>query len=726
LSHLNIGRRNIAHRKTGGLLLLALLLLATVTPAARADNAVTPTEATAADDGTPIIHDEIFVEESTPEIPGSSTIAAKLPLALSETPMAIEEVNRDTLELRNSDVLGDALRYTAGVNVQSGNGIFDVFMLRGLDSADGVVMIDGAPEPQTAFFQLYNVERVEVVKGPSSFVYGALAMSGAMNLVRKQPTSGNFGRFGLEGGSDGFLQGTVDANHDGGTWGFRLNGQWLEQDGHRDHPSELSAVNPVFVVRPIERTAVHVSVEAIDFEAMPDSGLPVTFDVFTLASWDGLPPLIVAPVDREQSYDAPFSFVDQQTLRFQVDVESRVSENLVVRNKTYYRGLDWDSSSTILNGFNPLTGGVSRSQILFNDEQTFVGNQLEAVWRKGVHNLLFGVEVARNTDEFRFDLGYLPDIDLYDPVEFADGTFVIPGFGFGTDAEATVVAPYVVDQMRISDKVQITLGLRSDSIDFEDKLTGIKRSDSEVSPVAGIVFSPRESFSIYANAGKAFAPPSTFVVGEAREPEESEQFELGVRGRGERFGYSLAAYRLDRENVAIPDTTGVTRQNGAQRMEGLELELFAEFRDGLTATFNVTYTEAELTEFTEQIYLFNFETGDFMPITVDRSGNAAPWVPENMASLWLSQTLDSGWTVALGGRYVDEQFIAVDNAFAVGEALMADAVIAYRPSLGRAPWGFQVFFNDPATAEIYTRVFSSSSVLPAAGFTASAGFRYEF
>lgn len=699
----------MTHLRTGGIFLAILLALTTAALASNAAEEGTTEDST----DKPKFHDEVFVEESTPEIPGSSTIAAKLPLALAETPMAIDEITKENFQLRDSDILGDALRYTAGVNVQSGNGIFDVFMLRGLDSADGVVMIDGAPEPQTAFFQLYNVERVEVVKGPSSFVYGALALSGAMNLVRKQPTTETFGRFSLEGGSHGHLQGAIDANYADDNWGFRFNGQWLEYDGFRDHPAENFAVNPVFVFRPNERTSVHISLEAIDFKATPDSGLPL---VFNGAAFE------VANVDRETNYDAPFAFTDQETNRFQIDIESRVSEDLVVRNKTYFRGLDWDSSSTILNGFNPLTGGVSRSQILFNNEQAFFGNQLEAVWRSGPHNLLFGVEIAQNTDEFSFELGFLPDIDLLNPVETAQGTFPIPGFGFGTDAEIDVIAPYIVDQIRISDKVQVTLGLRFDEIDFEDNLTGITRSDSEVSPVAGVVFSPNDVFSLYLNAGRAFAPQSTFVVGSTFDPEESEQFELGFRGNNGNFGYSVAAYRLDRENIGIPDSTGVTRQVGSQRTEGLELTLFSELREGLTATFTYSYTEGELTEFTEQIFIFDPATFQLVPFTADRSGNAAPWVPENLASLWFSQSLDSGWTLGLGGRYVDEQFIAVDNAFAVDSAFMADAAIVYQQS----PWAFQVNLENLTDEDTFTRVFNSSSVLPAVGFTASASFRFEF
>ncbi len=715
LSPMSLRERNVRRA-----LLLFLLTPTTLGAAAPADEATDP----AAD--TYVIHDEVFVEERAPE-PGSNTIAAKLPLSLAQTPIAVGEVTAERIELTGSDVLGDALASVAGVNVQSGNGIFDVYMLRGLDSTSGLVLTDGTREPQVTFFQLYNIERVEVVKGPMSFLYGALSMSGAINLVRKQPRTTSFTRFGLAGGSFSTLKGNLDANYagddhppggiEGGRhWGLRLNAEWRESDLYRDQQrTETFAVNPAFRFQASERTTVYVNLEAIDISARPDAGLPLDFTHQ------------VPDVPRKRSYDAPFSRSDQKAYRFQVDVESRLSEDFVLRNKTYYRSLDWDSNSTVLNGVFPDFAGslfVARTQLLLDDSQSFVGNQLEALYRSGSHNLLFGLETAELNDEFTFDVGLIPGIDLFAPVETATEPFILPGQSFGADATSVIVAPYVVDQIRVSDRVQLTIGARFDTIDFEDKATGAERSDSQLSPLVGAVFSPSKRLSFYVNAGTAFAPQSTFVVFEDREPEESEQVELGIRTRDEggRFELAVAAYRLDRDKVAIPDETGITRQTGSQRSQGLELELAARLGPKLQARLAYTYTDAELTQFTEQVLAFDPVTFQPIPVTIERTGNVPAWVPEHILDLSLVQEVGSGWTIAAGGRWVSEQAIAADNAFFVDEHFLLDAVVAY----ARDTWRAQVNLDNLTGEETFTRVFNSSSVVPAPGFSVTAGLQFQF
>ncbi len=729
-------------RKSSGRTRILAALLAALAPAALLAATPAAVQTVDGDDGKDVyvVHDEVFVEERAPEVPGLSTIAAKLPLSLEETPLAVDGVGIEEIELRDTQVLGDAVENVAGLNVQSGNGIFDAFTLRGMDtSANALILLDGAPEPQSAFFQLYNIERVEVVKGPVSLLYGAAAMGGVINLVRKQPHQDTFTGFSASYGSFATIQGTLDANYaaDSDRWGLRLNSQWFQTDNFRDDKdAENFAVNPAFVFRPDEKTTVHFSLEYVDTDARPDSGVPVVFDLF------GQSPPAVADMPRRRSYDTPFSRSEQEVYRFQVDVERRFSENFVLRNKTYYRQLDWLSDSTSqdavipdISRFNPLDPlsiplVISRTQLTLDDKQTYTGNQLEALWRvesgSVSHNLLFGLELAQLRDEFTFAVGLLPEIDLLQPVETAQGSF--PIFGFGTDAESTVVAPYVVDQIRFSDKFQLLVGLRFDDIDFEDSAIGLERGDSQVSPMIGAVYSPTPSLSFYFNAGEAFSPQSTFVVGESRDPEESQQIEVGLRaGRADgKLEAKLAVYQLDRENVAIPDQTGITQQTGSQRNEGVELEVISRLRRGLTATFTYSWTDAVLTEFTEQSFGFDLATGGVVPFTVDLSGNQAAWVPENIASLWLNQTFrmagDASWGVAVGGRWVDEQFISENNAFAIDDYFMADAALWYDYS----SWRFQFNFDNFTDEETFTRVFAGSSVIPAPGFTVRTGFRYGF
>lgn len=666
--------------------------------------------------------DVLFVEETLPYVPESNTITTKLPLPLQRTPASVGVVSEPLLDEQAAWSLGGALRNIGGVNVQTQSGVADFFVVRGFDSiANGLVMVDGAAEPEISFYQLYNVERVEVLRGPGGFLYGANPIAATVNMVRRQPEPRRFLTLGLEGGSFGTYGGTLDWNAGGdGPLAFRLNGLWRESDGYRDgKASTVRAVNPGLTWRPNERSSLHVNTELLDTSFSPDAGLPLVRD-----ARGGFH---IADVPRTRAYESPYDLSDQETRRLQADYQSEISDRLTVRNKTYYRSLDWDSNGTIFNGVFPNAAGrqeVSRTLILLDDRQEFLGNQLEAVFQArtgGVkHQILAGLETAWLTDRFTLDIGFLPGIDLLAPVETAEGpVFRIPGFSQAADAESVVIAPYVVDQIEISERFQVLAGARFDAIDYEDEATATSRDFSQLSPMLGLVYSPRPWLSLYASAGRAFAPPSTRVVGE-REAEESEQTEAGIKAElwGGKAQTTLAVYQLERDNVAIPDATGITRQLGAQRSRGVELELAAEPRPRLRTFFSYAYTDAELTRFAELVQVA-FQPPAFL--TIDRSGNTPAFAPEHIANLWVSQRFGNGFGVGAGGRYLSEQFIAEDNAFELDATATLDAALFYE----WRDWRFNLNFENLLDEEYYTRGFGATSVLPAPGFAVRGGLEYR-
>jgi TonB-dependent siderophore receptor len=670
--------------------------------------------------------DVLFVEGTLPYVPESSSIATKLPLPLLKTPASVGVVTDLLLREQGSSVLGEALRNISGVNVQTQSGVADFFVVRGFDSiANGLVLVDGAAEPEISFYQLYNVERVEVLKGPGGFLYGGNPIAATINMVRRQPQPGSFLTLGLAGGSFGTREGNLDWNPGGdGPLGFRLNGLWRESDGYRDRPSKVRAVNPGFTWRPDESSSLHVNLELLDTSYAPDSGLPIVPDF-------GLSPTArgarIADVPRTRSYQSPYDLSDQQTRRAQADYETVLSPRLTLRDKAYYRRLDWDSASAIFNGVFPGGAGlaVSRSLILLDDRQEFLGNQLEAVItaRTGgmTHQILAGFELARLADRFTLDVGFLPDISLENPVETASGPiFRIPGQRQAADAASLVIAPYLTDQIALSERFQVLLGARFDAIDYKDDVTATRRSFSQVSPMLGLVWSPRPSLSLYANAGRGFAPPSSRVIGK-RQPEESQQVEAGLKSNlwGGRAQATLALYELRRENVAIPDRTGITQQNGAQRSRGVELEIAAEPLPRLRTFFSYAYTDAELTRFSELVL-----TGVAPPTfaTVDRSGNTPAFAPEHVANLWVSRGFGNGFGAGIGGRYLARQFIAEDNAFALDDTLTLNAALFYELK----DWKLGLHLDNLTDEEYFTRGFGSTSVIPAPGFAVHGTLEYRF
>jgi TonB-dependent siderophore receptor len=654
----------------------------------------------------PRYKEEVEVEEQLPAVPVTSLGALKMPLPVTSTPASLSVVPRTLFESQQALVLSDALLNAGGVHVSSNFGVHDYFVVRGFDSlSGGLVLTDGAPEPEATFYPLYNVRQVEVLKGPSAFLYGGNPLAASVQLIRKQPQSGRFGDVSLTLGRFGTREAAVDLNgaRPDGTLSARLNAVGRDSDSYRDgRDSRVFAVNPAVTWRPDPRTRVSLNAEFVRSEYNPDSGIPLTED--------GL-----AEVPRTRSYQSPLDASEQDIWRVRLDAE-RTLGRVVLRDKVYLTDLDWRSDGTLINGLFPSLGGpvVARTMLLLDDRQRFFGNQAEALVsaRTGglEHHLLLGLELARQTDDFTLDIGLLPVMLLNAPVDSQPPTLIPPLSSRG-DSRATVIAPYVMDRVTRG-RVEVLLGARLDRLDYADAATGTERETTELSPLGGIVLSAGRGLSLYASAGKAFAPPSTQVVGE-REPERSRQVEVGAKKQfleGKALA-TVAVYHLERDNIAIPDATGALRQAGDQRSRGLEVELAAEPGDGWYATAAYAWNDPELTSFS-QLVIDPFGP----PALFDRSGNDPAFAPHHIASAWVMKQLGGGLGLAAGARYVGEQFVSEDNTFAIDSYLTLDAAVSYRR--GRVKGS--VNFKNLTGTEYEQRGFGGFSVIPANPFAVYA------
>ncbi len=211
-----------------------------------------------------------------------NSIAAKTWVPLFQTPASVGVVTRAMLQNQNSTVLGDALNNTSGVNIQTGLGIFDYFIIRGFNSLDnGLILTDGITEPEVTIYNLYNIERVELLKGPGAFLYGGNPLSGTINLVRKTPVFQNFLTFSGSGGSFNSYRGNVDIGLADSKLGLaaRLNGLAQKSDFYRDNKkNEVYAVNPAFTWLIDNNTQLNLNFEYLNSRFKPDAGLPLLAD----------------------------------------------------------------------------------------------------------------------------------------------------------------------------------------------------------------------------------------------------------------------------------------------------------------------------------------------------------------------------------------------------------------------------------------------------------------
>jgi len=655
-------------------------------------------------------------------IPPVISTAVKLPLPLTSTPASVSVIDGRQLVRQDAVVLGDALENASGVNVQTGFGVHDFFVVRGFDSlGNGLVLTDGAAEPEATFYNLYNLERVEVLKGPGAFLYGANPLSGTVNLVRKRPVFGPaFGRVIGSAGRFSSFRATTDLGWSDPQAGIalRLNGLWRRSDSYRDDKEHWAAAfNPALSWRLSERSTLHLNLEYAANDYNSDSGLPV------VGQGQGL-----AAVPRQRSYQSPFDDSEQTIFRLRLDFETRLTETVSLRDKFYVADFDWPSSGTLFNGVFPDGQGgqqLFRLLLSLDDHQTFVGNQLEAVLTFGgsglEHTLLAGLETAWQSDEFSLDVGELPSIDLNDPVETAVAPVsFVPGQSSTADARSIILAPYIVDHVVVGDHLQLFAGGRFDAIDYEDDDSGTSRTYKKFSPLVGVVVTPGDRWSVYASAGQAFAPPSSQVVGD-RKAESGHQAEVGLRAHssdGRLYG-SVAVYQLEKSDIAIPDETGVARETGDQRSRGVELEIGAQLRKGWNAAASYAFSDAELTDFREVVVALT-QTGPVFNVT-DRSGNDAPFAPQHILNIRSTLDLGSGLGAGATLRYVSGQKIAPDYTFEIDGVLTLDASLSYR--LGQTR--MRLNLRNLTDTDYETRGFGNTSVIPADPIGVSATVEWE-
>ncbi len=669
--------------------------------------AQTPAPTPDPDKEPPRFADTVDVESELPAVPPSSTTTLKFPVPVLELPVSVSVIPRRLLADQDAYVLSDGLKNASGVNVGTGFGVFDFWVIRGFDSiSSGLVLNDGVREPESTLYPVYNVRQVEVVKGPT-FLYGANSLAGSVNLVRKQPVQQRFADVSLSYGRFGTFEGTVDANvaNETGTVAFRVNGVYQGTNQYRElSDASVGAINPSLLWKPDEKTRLNVNFEYARAHQAPDTGIPFV---------DGA----LAAVDRKTSYQSPFDDSLQNVYRLRFDAEHRFAERFTLRNKVYYTEQSWDSTGTLVSGVIPIPGSpqVARVLTVLDDRQKICGDQLEAVasFNTGAvrHDFVGGFEYTWLRDPFTQDVAFIPTVSLTNPVDPGGYPIApIPPLGQVGNSTANVLAPYVVDRMTLARKWQLTAGARLDSIDYEDPPTQTTRDDTKVNPMGGLVFLPKPDLSFYVSAGTAFAPPSTQVVG-PRDPEESWQAEVGAKvgflsGKGLA---TVAVYNLQRDNIAIPDSSGITRQQGDQRSRGFEVEVSAEPAKGWVTYASYAYNDAKLTSFAE-IVRTGQGPADFA--VVDRSGNRSPLAPRHIGNLWTSRQFTNGLGLAAGLRFVGEQFIAEDNQNAIDSYVTLDAIVSYRIGRVRAA----VNLKNLTGTEYESRGFGAVSAIPARPF----------
>jgi catecholate siderophore receptor len=596
-----------------------------------------------------------------------TTSATKTDTALVDIPQSISVVTRDLIDDQSMRTLADLSRYVPGLGFGQGEGHRDAPVLRGNQSTADL-FIDGVRDDAEYFRDLYNVERVEILKGPNAMIFGRGAGGGLINRVTRKAEFESKREIELKGGQFGY--GRIGADLGGAAMdglALRFNGFYENADSYRDFVgSELFGLNPTAALKLGPATTLRLSYEYFSDERTVDRGVPslagLPFDGDRRAFF-GNPDESVATFDRHGAV---------------ATLEHAFSDALSLRNNLSFAANDKYYSNVFAGGaVNAMTGDVALISYAASQDRKNLFNQTDLVWTLDTgdlrHTVLFGVEAGvQQTDNFRTPNNANGTVTIAAPTTGAPGVFT--GVQNDNEVDLKVVGVYLQDQIAIGRFIQLIGGLRYDrfDLDFDNKIIGgldASRVDEAVSPRGGVIFKPAENTSLYFSYSKSFLPQAgdqfnalTPVTADL-EPESFENLEVGAKWNlSERLELAAALYRLDRENTrANGPAPGTFVLTGAQRSKGVEVSIAGALTEKWELIAGYAYQDAEITATT----------------TAAPAGRALALVPKHSFSIWSAYQVLPRWRVGAGLIHQGDRFATLSNAVTLPDFTRIDAAIYY-------------------------------------------------
>ncbi len=617
-------------------------------------------------------------------VAGRSATATKTNTSILETPQSISVVTRDQMNARSAQNIGEAVQYSAGVraNLQTessglagSNIAVRGFGGNGTAGTSGNEYLDGLRIRGTNFasagFEPYLFERVEVLKGPSSVLYGQSTPAGIVNHVSKRPTKTRFYEVQGEAGSFDRFEGAFDFGGPADETGqvlFRATGLALDTDAQTDFTSrERKVIAPAVTWQPRNDTTLTVltSFQDDDFEGGFVNRVPADGTIFPNPNGE-IP-------DEFFQGDPNFNSWDRQIYSVGYQFEHRFSDTWAIRHNARYLHNDLALKS-IFGSIQADLRTLNRTSFTADEQSDdfTIDNQVEVNFTTGParHTLLVGADLQILDRETRRTIGTVAPIDIFNPVY----NVPIPPLTLfqAAEVEEEQLGIYVQDQIKFDNWI-LTLSGRHDWADSEttNKLanTTTSHSDSEFTGRAGLGYLFESGISPYVSYSESFQPSSgVSFAGAAFEPTTGTQYEAGVKYQPNDYNaaLTLSSFQITQQNLttADPNNPGFSVQTGEVRSRGVELEGVASLLNGLNLTASYTYLDIEVTESNDG--------------TV---GNRPAGAAEHWASFWGDYTIQTGTLaglgVGVGVRYVGSSAGDAQNSFEAPSYTLVDAAVRY-------------------------------------------------
>lgn len=642
-----------------------------------------------------------------------STSAMRTDTPLISTPQSISVVTARQIEDQAAVSIGEAIRYAPGVFSAQGEGNRETLILRGMTTT-GDFFVDGIRDDVQTYRDLYNIQRLEIFRGPNAMIFGRGGTGGIVNRVTKAAGFEPVRELRLEAGMYEHFRGSVDF---GGpvtdAVALRATGVYQNSGSYRDGVEfERWGINPTASFRIGPETLIQIGYEHFHDDRIADRGVP---SQLRPAGFTGaVEPLATRRGEFFGDPDHSPTFTDTDAANLYVSHD--FGGGVTLRNRTRYAlydkfyqnifpGLVNATDMSNPSGLPARTyapGTIVQIQAYNNAmtrENLVNQSDLNALFSTGSirHTLLVGAEFGRQeTSNTRFE-GFFPVpgnangvqtifVTVADPrIDRPDILWRQIASSGDNEGSLDIAAFYIQDQIEISPRLEIVLGLRFEHLvtRVTDRRTmgfpvGQQRDfrveDNLWSPRAGLIFKPVENASIYAGFSRSYLPrggdqlTSLSLTNQSLDPERYTNYEIGAKWDIDPdFNLSVALYQLDRANVVVlidPDNPGAgTELGGGQRSRGLEVSVAGNLTPELSMVGAYTYQQAEFTR----------------AISASVQGGAEiPNAPRHSASLWGRYDITPDFGVALGATWQGRRFAAQDNLVRLPGYARIDGAIYYR------------------------------------------------
>ncbi|MBQ2649522.1 MAG: TonB-dependent siderophore receptor [Achromobacter sp.] len=577
--------------------------------------------------------------------------ATRTDTPLGEIPQSVSVVTRAQLDAQDARSVNEAFRYAPGIATEQWGGVtaFDQLTIRGFTGENGEVdtFLDGMRQTGGIVYGSQQVdpfllERMEVLRGPASVLYGIASPGGVVALTSKLPRDEPIRRVELEGGTRGYRRGSFDLGgraSDDGAWLYRVAGTAWNSDGKVDgFPARRRAVAPSLVWQPSTATRVTLYARYQDDPSMGSLGsVPAVGSV--LPSPHGRFPLHLNP--GEPAYDT-FSR-KQRAAGYRVD--QRLGGDWSVSLNGRYSGIDLHRATISGSRLRPDLRTIDRNTSLSDETYHAVtlDNQLKGRFATGPvqHELLAGISWEQMHGHGDYGQGAAPPLDLYQPVYGAPITSS-PSMFMDNHVRSTQTGFYLQDQLALGNW-HTTLGVRHDrsTIDTDDRLghSGFKQLDEANTFRVGSLYRFENGVAPYVTYAQSFQPTNRLSAsGKPFKPSRGELVEAGLKVQPDQWDalLTVAVFNLTQADLltADPDNAAFSIQAGELRARGLELEARAKLGAQWSVIAAHTWQNVEYTK------------GN--PANI---GKTPPRVPTRFGGVWLAWDAPSGLGAALGVRH---------------------------------------------------------------------------